>query len=82
MLRRNKKMFVLHLCGCGLRKYPGEGSSSAYPGCVERSHLILGSARMNWHHMNYHQNMRLSLASDYAALVEIAHRGHDGHGVF
>jgi len=48
-LRGSPELHVLHLCGCGV-SYTVPGTRQRISGCVERSHLMLGTAADNRHH--------------------------------
>lgn len=79
-LREDKELFVLHLCGCGLCKKTGEEQS---PGCIERSHLKLGSGEENQIHKTYHEMLgQLIAEGDYAWQCGIIHRARYGSGIF
>ena len=63
---------VLHLCGCGL---PGSDSVMATPGyathggCVEPTHLILGSASENRDHRAFHHTTSGLNRASYLAVL-------------
>jgi hypothetical protein len=78
-LRTDHDLQVLHLCGCGLCK---EENGTRVSGCVERTHLILGTAVMNGHHRTFHETLALCQVSDYTDLCRIFHNTQAGLGVF
>ena len=78
-LRTDRNLQVLHLCGCGLCRTE---NGVRLGGCVEKTHLILGTAVLNGHHRTFHQTFGLCRISDYASLCEIFHRAEAGGGVF
>lgn len=80
-LRSDSSLQVLHLCGCGIC-YTKPNTTVKVHGCVERSHLKLGTAVENGHHKSYHQVISFSTADNYAALCGIYHESLDGDGIF
>jgi hypothetical protein len=71
---------VLHLCGCGQFFINANGESCS--GCVERSHLKLGSLEENRRHLIWHKAFGQARLRDYPQLVGIAHRAPGGEGLF
>lgn len=74
------ELFVLHLCGCGL--CVTRDGVKVY-GCVEFSHLRLGSHVENGTHRTFHRAIELSSEENYADLCRIFHegcQGQDRHG--
>ena len=49
---------------------------------AQGTHLILGTPEMNRNHAFYHRMMRMSVAEDYAILVDVIQRAKDGLGIF
>lgn len=78
-LRSDRTLYVLHLCGCGICYETSSGVR--VKGCVERSHLKLGSHEENERHKLYHQMLSFAQVSDYANAVAIIHRSLDGDGI-
>jgi hypothetical protein len=81
LLRSDPAMQVLHLCGCGIC-YTQTDTNTRVHGCVERSHLKLGTAVENGRHKSYHTTMAFATVADYPQLCEIFHRSMDGDGLF
>lgn len=77
-LRTDRSLAVLHLCGCGIC-YKAE-SGARVPGCVEHSHLRLGSLEENSSHRNFHAMINFARDGDYAQQCAIIHRVDNGHG--
>lgn len=73
---RSQDDLVLHLCGCGIKFTNSDGESCS--GCVEPSHLMLGSSELNRTHLIFHKAMQACDVEDYLAQVRIAHRAQDG----
>jgi hypothetical protein len=81
-LRRDRTLEVLHLCGCGIcYKRTNTGDVVVrYWGCVERSHLKLGSSVENGQHKSYHMILGFARPEDYAEQCQIIHRFDNGTG--
>jgi hypothetical protein len=77
---RTTELLVLHLCGCGMKHVNSDGEIC--PGCMEWSHLKLGTAVENGRHKIWHQAMSLTREEDYSDLCGIVHRGQDGCDLF
>lgn len=78
-LREDEDLWVLHLCGCGLCfKAPGGGN---VVGCVERSHLKLGSRAENDLHRNFHTCIRAGGPALYLAYLVPVHQTPGGDGI-
>jgi len=73
---RNQDDSVLHLCGCGTKFTNSNGETCS--GCVEPSHLMLGSPDLNRTHLVFHKAMQACDVDDYLAQVGIAHRARPG----
>jgi hypothetical protein len=67
---------VLHLCGDGI-KFTNENGVSC-SGCVEPTHLMLGSLSLNRTHLIFHKAMQACCVDDYLNMVGIAHRAEAG----
>lgn len=67
---------VLHLCGCGIKFTNEDGESCS--GCVEPTHLMLGSSQLNHLHLTFHKAMTACTDDDYPEMVRIAHRADPG----
>ncbi|KAK8151025.1 hypothetical protein BC567DRAFT_142086, partial [Phyllosticta citribraziliensis] len=52
-LIRDNKAYVLHLCGCGVK-----GEYDTGDGCVQPSHLRIGSKEDNDQHRYFHMTLR------------------------
>jgi len=79
---RTRDEAVLHLCGCGI-KFDNLENGEACSGCVEGSHLILGSPETNQTHLIFHKAMVACDVDDYVAQAQIAHRSQAGcEGIF
>ena len=65
-VRRNPGLYVLHLCGCGLC---WERGGVKYSGCVEKTHLRLGTADENLTHRAFHTVISLATREQYADTV-------------
>ncbi|KAK4934346.1 hypothetical protein LTR10_024362 [Elasticomyces elasticus] len=79
---RNRDEAVLHLCGCGI-KFINLENGEACSGCVEGSHLMLGSSETNQVHLIFHKAMGACDVGDYVAQAQIAHRSQPGcEGIF
>ena len=61
---------VLHLCGCGIKFTNSDGETCS--GCVEPSHLMLGSSALNRTHLIFHKAMQACDVDDYLLQVGIA----------
>jgi hypothetical protein len=79
-LRKERDLYVLHLCGCGL-PYTNE-SGTLVPGCCEWSHLRLGTSVENALHRSYHIVMEKSNVEDFPQLCDIIHRAEYGFDLF
>jgi len=79
-LRSDGSLHVLHLCGCGLC-FITPGGLRVY-GCVERSHLRLGSSDENTMHTSYHRVIQAMPPDLYAGICEHVHQGTYGEGIF
>jgi hypothetical protein len=77
---RTTELLVLHLCGCGMKHVNQDGVIC--PGCMEWSHLKLGTAVENGRHRIWHQAMSLACKDDYSGLCGIVHKGQDGRDLF
>lgn len=75
-LLRNSDDSVLHLCGCGIKFTNSNGENCS--GCVEPSHLMLGTPDLNRTHLIFHKAMQACDVDDYLAQVGIAHRARAG----
>jgi hypothetical protein len=73
---RNYDELVLHLCGCGIKFTNSDGVSCS--GCVEPTHLMLGSSELNRTHLIFHKAMQACDVDDYLTQVRIAHRAQPG----
>lgn len=81
LLRSDPKLYVLHLCGCGI-SFTDPVSRQRRWGCVERSHLVLGSAEVNMLHKSYHISLCHANPVDYQVLCGVFHRAENGDGIF
>jgi hypothetical protein len=80
-LRSDRDLQVLHLCGCGIC-YTNSTTGNRVIGCVDKTHLKLGSAVENGIHKIHHQGMSLGLASDYPVACLLVHRADHGGDLF
>jgi len=80
LLRRDRSLHVLHLCGCGLCIQPSGGRRTL--GCVERSHLMLGPKSVNDNHASHHQFLGLTRDHQYPRVIDEIHKAEDGAGLF
>jgi len=71
-------LHVLHLCGCGMSYTTGSGVR--IPGCVEYSHLRLGSPRENGHHRNFHIVLSFTPVENYAVQCGLLHQSDSEYG--
>jgi hypothetical protein len=78
ILRDNKKLNVLHLCGCGIK------NSSGYTvaGCSTPSHLILGTQSLNLEHGTYHDMVNGENVHDYLVMTRCIHKRPGCEGLF
>jgi len=79
-LRGDPSLHVLHLCGCGICFTQADGTRVL--GCVERSHLRLGSSEENAMHTSYHKVIQSIPPDRYAGICEHIHAGQFGEGIF
>lgn len=68
-LRQDRAAHVLHLCGCGMSYY---SENIRVFGCMERSHLRLGTVEENARHLNWHMVMSYINGDNYAKVCSVA----------
>jgi hypothetical protein len=78
-LRNNDDLHVLHLCGDGICYKRG---GVRIHGCVEHSHLRLGTAVENRAHTAFHGTISLARSDQYADVLRMIHQLQYGQGVF
>jgi len=81
LLCSDPRLHVLHLCGCGV-SFVDPVTRQRRHGCVEKTHLKLGSAADNMLHKSYHVTIHHANPLDYEAFCGICHRAEGGDGIF